>query len=44
MATVDRIVEYAFTAALVGVVAVAVWRHQNKPEPSESAEKKKGEP
>jgi hypothetical protein len=41
MATADRLVEYAFTAVLVVVVCVLVWRHQNKPEPGENSDKKR---
>lgn len=44
MTTFDRIVEYTFTAVLVVITSVAIWRHQSKPEPGESAEKKQGEP
>ncbi len=41
MATADRLFEYAFTAVLVVVVCVLVWRHQNKPEPGENSDKKR---
>jgi hypothetical protein len=42
--TIERIIDYAFTAALVIVTAVLVWRHQNKPEASDGAESEKREP
>ncbi len=39
--TIDRIINYAFTAGLVIVTGVLVWRHQHKPEPPDHVEEKR---